>query len=283
MNRTTLFAYLRRLPFGGRLSTAQVSGVETILNIWLTLGHTDLRWLAYILATAFHETGGTMQPVRETLAASDARAVANLDRAYAAGKLPQVKTPYWRPDASGKSWLGRGFVQLTHRRNYEAASRLTGVDLVANPGRAMEPDIAAKILVEGMSAGLFTGRRLADYFGSAADDPAGARRIVNGTDKAQLIASYHRAILDALKAASADAVPGDVPAALAVPDDTPAGKSATAYLAAIAPAAGGVAVPLVTGINNAYALVFALALLGVSALVAVMFASGRLTIRRGAA
>lgn len=283
MNRTTLFAYLRRSPFGGRLSTAQVRGVEVILSAWATLGLTDLRWLAYILATAFHETAGTMAPVRETLAKSDANAIAALDRAYAAGRLKQVKTPYWRLDRDGKSWLGRGFVQLTHKRNYEAAGRMVGVDLVANPSKAMDLEIAARILVEGMIAGLFTSRKLADYFSATADDPAGARKIVNGTDKASLIATYYRAILDALKAADDDDAPADAVAALAMPDDKPAGQSGTAWLAAIAPAAGGVAVPLVGGINNVHALIFGLALLALSGVIVAMFASGRWSINRGAA
>lgn len=283
MNRTTLFAYLRRSPFGGRLTTAQVRGVETILDAWLATGYTDMRWLAYILATAFHETAATMQPVRETLASSDAKAIAILDKAFSTGRLKQVKTPYWRLDGDGKSWLGRGYVQLTHKRNYVAASPLAGVDLVAHPEQAMQPDVAARILIGGMVAGTFTGRRLSHYFSSTADDPAGARAIVNGTDKAKLIATYHRAILDALKAAEEDDAPADAAAALAVPDDKPASQSAPAYLAALGPAAGGVAVPLIGGINNVYALIFGLALLAVSGVVVSMFASGRWSINRGAA
>jgi len=49
-----------------------------------------------------------------------------------------VKTPSWRPDTEGRSWLGRGLVQRTHKRNYEAMSKVTGIDLVGDPSRAME-------------------------------------------------------------------------------------------------------------------------------------------------
>ena len=283
MNRTTLFAYLRRSPFGGRLSTAQVRGVETILAVWATTAQTDIRWLAYILATAFHETAATMQPVRETLASSDTKAISILDRAFAAGKLPTVKTPYWRRDKAGKSWLGRGFIQLTHEANYRAASKAAGIDLVADPAKAMDADVAARVLVLGMIAGLFTGKRLADYFSDAKDDPVGARRIVNGTDKASLIATYYRAILDALKAADESDAPADAMAALAVPDDKPATQSGTAWLAVAAPAAGGVAAPLIGGINNVHALIFSLALLALSGVIVAMFASGRWSINRGGA
>lgn len=283
MNRTTLFAYLRRSPFGGRLTTAQVRGVEIILKVWEATGLTDLRFLAYILATAFHETAATMLPVRETLAPNDAKAIAILDRAFAAGRLSQVKSPYWRLDKDGKSWLGRGFVQLTHRKNYERASRLVGVDLVANPALAMDIEIAARILVEGMIAGLFTGRKLDDFFNVMDDDPEGARRIINRTDKAKLIASHYAAILGALKAASQDAAPVDALPALAMPDDKPAGQSVSAYLAGGGTIASGVIAPLLGGMDNLYSLLFGLALLTIGGVVVGMFASGRWSINRGAA
>ena len=283
MNRTTLFAYLRRSPFGGRLTTAQVRGVEIILKVWEATGLTDLRFLAYILATAFHETAATMLPVRETLAPNDAKAIAILDRAFAAGRLSQVKSPYWRLDKDEKSWLGRGFVQLTHRKNYERASRLVGVDLVANPALAMDVEIAARILVEGMIAGLFTGRKLDDFFNVMDDDPEGARRIINGTDKAKLIASHYAAILGALKAASQDAAPVDALPALAVPDDKPAGQSVSAYIAGGGTIVSGVIAPLLGGMDNLYSLLFGLALLTIGGVVVGMFASGRWSINRGAA
>ena len=40
--------------------------MSTILNEWEeNLPNADDRWLAYMLATAFHETARTMQPIRE--------------------------------------------------------------------------------------------------------------------------------------------------------------------------------------------------------------------------
>jgi predicted chitinase len=155
--------------------------------------------LAYVLATAFHVTAATMQPVRETLANTDQSAVARLESAYAAGRLRTVKTPYWRYDADGRTWLGRGLVQLTHRRNYQKMSELTGIDLVAAPHRAMEMDVAVKILIEGMRAGSFTGRRLGDYFDAGKSDWVGARKIINGNDRAALVAGYAKAFAAALR------------------------------------------------------------------------------------
>lgn len=202
--RRIFFDRVRKSLFSGRLSGHQVEGLNAILDGWAGLaesvreaaGGDDA--LAYMLATAFHETAATMQPVRETLARSDAEAIVRLERAFAAGRLSSVKTPYWRPDAKGRTWLGRGFVQLTHRRNYEAMSALTGVDLVFEPARAMEMQVAVSILIHGMRAGTFTGRGLGDHFGNGRADWIGARKIINGTDRAELVAGYAGAFRRAL-------------------------------------------------------------------------------------
>lgn len=202
INRLFFFDYLRGGLFRGRLRASQVAGMAAILDRWEEREQGgDDRWLAYILATAFHETAETMQPVRETLAASDAAAIARLDRAFASGKLTAVKTPYWRPDGDGRSWLGRGFVQLTHRRNYKAMSVLTGVDLLERPERAMEAEVATAILIHGMAGGGFTGGRLSDFFGDRREDWDGARAIINGSDRARLVGGYGRAFHHALVAA----------------------------------------------------------------------------------
>ncbi|MDE1159323.1 MAG: hypothetical protein PW791_13845 [Neorhizobium sp.] len=207
-DRDFFFASLRQSLFAGHLSPAQVEGLTAILDgyerhrtkVSSTVPEAVSRnRLAYIFATAYHETARRMQPVRETLAASDAEAIAILDRAYRNGRLGSVKSPYWRRDSAGRTWLGRGFVQLTHRRNYTALSALTGVDLVEDPARAMEMATAVAILVEGMAAGSFTGRRLADDIAEGRCDFIGARKVINGTDRAALVAAYAKAFAAALQ------------------------------------------------------------------------------------
>jgi len=49
-----------------------------------------------------------------------------------------------------------------------------------------------------MQRGWFTGRRLADYFNPTRGDWVNARRIINGTDKANLVASHAQAYYAAL-------------------------------------------------------------------------------------
>lgn len=212
MNRSVFFDRVRARPFAGSLTQGQVEGLDRLLDEAERIGLSDRGQLAYILATSFHETARRMQPVRETLASSDAAAIRILDAAWKAGKLPWVKTDYWRPDADGKSWLGRGDVQLTWKSNYEKMSILTGVDLVADPSLAMDPAVSAKILFEGMLTGAsgrgdFTGHALETYVAGAKRDFVGARRVVNGTDKAATIAGYATAFLTALDAAGWDAKP----------------------------------------------------------------------------
>lgn len=200
IDRRIVFAGLRNAVFGGRLSRAQVEGVEAVLTRFSARGWADPRWLAYMLATAHHETGGTMQAVRETFAATDDEAVARLERAWRAGKLPTVRMPYWRRDAAGRSYYGRGLVQITHRENYQKMSRVTGLDLVAEPDLALRLDVAATILVVGMTEGLFSGVRLADTFAGTKADWTGARKIVNGTDRAKKIAVTARTFDAAIRA-----------------------------------------------------------------------------------
>lgn len=203
IDRKGFFDGVRGPLYGGRLERAQVAGMTALIDRFEAGGGTygetgDRRFLAYMLATAHHETGGRMQPVRETFAASDDTAIARLDRAFAEGRLPQVSAPYWRRDADGRTWLGRGLVQITHRRNYERLSSLIGVDLVQRPERAMEMAVSVEILVVGMLRGAFTGRRLADCFSPGRADWIGARRIINGLDRAERVAGYGRAFFAAL-------------------------------------------------------------------------------------
>ncbi len=60
--------------------------------------------------------------------------------------------------------------------------------------------MAATILVVGMTEGLFSGVRLADVFAGSKADWTGARKIVNGTDRAKKIAVTARIFDAAIRA-----------------------------------------------------------------------------------
>jgi hypothetical protein len=174
-------------------------------------------------------TGSTMQPVRETFATSDAVAKARLTKAWKAGKLPGVKRDYW----SG-GFFGRGYVQLTHKENYAKAGKALGIDLVSDPSKAMIPEIAAAILVRGMMEGWFTGKKLADY----PNDFVESRRIVNGTDRAALIAGYAYQFLQAIETAD-KASRG--PEHASVEPEASAARGAVGWAILILSAIGGIA------------------------------------------
>lgn len=270
LNRDTFFAYARRAPFGGRLTQAQVDGVNEIFDAWneCAAPGDDLRQLAYVLATAYHETGGRMEPVREGFATSDA-----------AARRILAKRPYAKPDAkTGHAYYGRGYVQITWGENYRRLGSRLGIDLYNKPDKALEPATAAKLLVVGMLEGLYTNRRLSDYFSGTVSDPKGARKIINGVDKASLIAGHYEAFLGALKAADeATPQPADVKPVDSAPDAPALATDKTTW-GAFTGFVGAAGAGILGAIDSPYALgAFAIVALG-----AVLFLTGRLEIRRKA-
>lgn len=147
---------------------------------------------AYALATTWHETAKTMLPIEE----------------YGKGKNRTYGT--WYENSKGELYsfmdgnkrtaylqsmyphlyYGRGYVQLTWFANYRLASDKLGHDFLHNPDDVMKPEYAIQILTEGMKQGWFTGRKLSDYINQSKKDYLNARRIINGMDKADLIADY---------------------------------------------------------------------------------------------
>ena len=191
-DRRRFFRSVRESIFRGRLSRQQVAGMEALLTAWEREWRMqDMRHLAYCLATAWHETAHTMQPVRETLAKSDRQAIARL-RKWARKLGPwsrQTVLEYARVHSdTGKAYFGRGYVQLTWRRNYRRLGERLDIDLVHRPELALRPDIAARILYCGMIEGLFTGRKLREFIRGDHCDYVAARQTVNGLDRARLIA-----------------------------------------------------------------------------------------------
>jgi predicted chitinase len=104
------------------------------------------------------------------------------------------------------AFYGRGFIQITWVGNYARMSVILGVDFVNNPELAADPKHAADIMWEGMIRGLFTGKSLADYISEGSVDYKGARRIVNGTDKDDLIAEYAAIFEKALRSVKGDQI-----------------------------------------------------------------------------
>lgn len=185
----------------GRLSSSQVQGFEATFNEWEKWVSenridNDVRKLSYILATDWHEGGGTMQPIKEK-----------------GGNAYFIKL-YWTNQKKAKelgnlsaqdavNYCGKGKPQLTGRNNYRKMGKILGLPLEQNPDLMFNMEVATKVMFEGMLKGKsfkgdFTGKSLEDYFNKTTNDPVNARRIINGTDKAKLIAGYYEEFLDSI-------------------------------------------------------------------------------------
>lgn len=190
IDRAKFFAGIRNGPFPGRLTDDQVRGTTATLDAFETRGPLPLPFQSYMLATEFHETAHTMLPIEEY--------------GHGRGRVYGKPTGPWHC-----IYDGRGDVQLTWEANYiHATKRLRelgvigdDIDLDRSPELAMRPDIAAAIMIAGMVEGWFTKFKLNDYFNDKTNDPVRARKIINGLDKADTIANYHRQFYAAITAA----------------------------------------------------------------------------------
>jgi len=165
----------------GPLKQSQVDGISSILNcLEGDEAVSKVEWAAYMFATVKHETAGTYQPIEE----------------YGKGKGRK----YGIRSANGKTYYGRGYVQLTWEANYSTMGKYVKQDLVAHPEKALDPSVAYSIMSIGMRKGLFTGKKLGDYIKEGVTDYKNARRIINGMDCAELIAKYATKFEGILKA-----------------------------------------------------------------------------------
>lgn len=184
--------------FGRSIEQDEVDGCNAILKACGTAGF-PLADAAYTLATVLHETAGTMQPIKEYGGKAYFFRMYDKD-----GARPGVARELGNSErGDGVRFHGRGFVQITGRRNYAKAGEALGIDLVGNPDLALEMDTAAEILVRGMAEGWFTSRDLDDFLprdGEATGEQfSRARLVVNGRDRAAKIAREARDFQTALR------------------------------------------------------------------------------------
>lgn len=146
--------------------------VELLVRTALEYGVTDRRQIAYIVATAQHET--------DNFATS---------REYD-GPNQAIRNGY----GGGENYYGRGYVQVTHDRNYDRMATTLGDPRIRdNPDIvAQESALGAQTTVVGMARGLYTGVGLDRYINSQNADYTDARAVVNGTDRAAHIAGLAR-------------------------------------------------------------------------------------------
>lgn len=166
-----------------KFTDKQKEGIEDLVWESVKQGITIKEQIAYILATAWHETAQTMQPISEY--GSD-----KYLSKYDTGKLAKDLGNTSDADGDGILYKGRGYVMITGKANYDKFSKILDIDLIKNPEKAKEPQIAAQIAVYGMIHGSFTTKKLSDYITLNKADYLNARRIINSQDKAVTIQGY---------------------------------------------------------------------------------------------
>ena len=145
---------------------------------------TDVRQIAYILATIKHETANTYQPITEL--GSDEM----LEKRYGLRKDLGNTEP-----GDGSLYKGRGYISLVGKRNYQKMNVAldlvnTDNDLVLYPEKALDPLIAYRILAYGMKTGYFTGKKLSDFITDEKTDYLQARLTNSSLGPARRIAGY---------------------------------------------------------------------------------------------
>ena len=185
----------------GKLSESQVSAFNHIVSAIDADKSISYPQAAYMLATAWHETAARMLPIEEYGQGKNRTYGTwyrnSKDQLYSF--KDGSKTTAYLSDDYPHLYYGRGYVQLTWYFNYENASKKIGVDFLNNPDLVMNKNHAVKIMIQGMKDGWFTGKKLSDYINQSKKDYEGARRIINGTDKAKLIAGYAETFEKALR------------------------------------------------------------------------------------
>ncbi len=179
--------------FDGALTQEQVDGLNQLVDEGI-LREVPKAQLAYILATTFHETARTMLPIKEYGGPAYFHRMYDIE-----GARPHVARALGNLEpGDGVKFAGRSYVQTTGRYNYERMGARIGVNLIDNPDRALEVPVALKLLFVGMLEGLYTGKKLGQYINETKTDYRNARRVVNGMDRANLIAGYAKAFRKAL-------------------------------------------------------------------------------------
>lgn len=201
IDRARFFAGYRQAF--GPLRQDQVDGLNVLLGLIDDDPFPDTRWIAYLQATIKHECDDTWRPIGE----HGVRAY--FDKYEPGTRLGKILGNTHPGD--GVLFRGRGYSQLSGRANYARLGALLGVDLIGRPALALVPVHAYRIACIGMAKGLFTGVGLGHFINAERCDYVGARRVVNGVDRAELIAGYARAFETILVAAGSSESPIPVP------------------------------------------------------------------------
>lgn len=202
----------------GPFSTEQFNGLQRLIEYINTDKHiTDSRWVAYILATIYHECARTWQPIKEK--GHREYFIKRYGSQTKVGKSLGNDTP-----EEGAIYHGRAYVQTTGESNYEMAEKvlrseypevverfekrtgkkfdLTAGDQpndMADPDNLLDAEIAYYAMSVSVRKGLYTGVGLGRFINGAKCDFINARKVINGLDCAAAVADYAAKFLTCLQ------------------------------------------------------------------------------------
>lgn len=216
MNRAAFYKALRDGDLYNSIRQSTVSALEIILND-AEAHHTPIDHIAYQMATAYHEVGPDLIPIRENLTYTSA---ARIRQVFGAKRFPSLASaqPYVRQPQKlankvyngrygnatngndGWNYRGGGLAQTTFKDNYRKVGEACGYDLVRQPELILNSQVAAIALCAAMRDGIYTGRKLSDY---KTGDYYNMRDIINADKKANgnEIANYAKSFEKALRMA----------------------------------------------------------------------------------
>ena len=180
INKVDFYKRIREVGLFKTLTNDQVKSIDSILFECERQGVTDLRQVAYVLATPYHECYNPKHP--ET----------RITPIIEFGGEKYLKSKKYYP------YVARGFSGLTWDYNYKKEGTRLGLDLINNPDLILDIPVAANSHVYCMVHGSYTGKKLSDYINDQKCDFAGARKIINGTDKKDEIAAIAQKFLSCL-------------------------------------------------------------------------------------
>jgi hypothetical protein len=182
----------------GKLNAAKVNSIDFLLTKFDESFVFDSKAkIAYAFATIKRETAETYAPVMEGYWITTNRTTKLYN--YYANHNPGALGTIFPNGKTGKNYLGRGFVQITHNFNYSKLGTALSIPLLANPELALEAENAFKIMEYGMANGSFTGKKLSNYFTDNGYDFYNARKMINGLDAATEIANSAKIFFKAIK------------------------------------------------------------------------------------
>lgn len=161
--------------------------------------------IAYMLATAKLETGHTFDPVEEANWLSWSVRKNYFEEMYDPilgkneNRRKMARDNENTTQGDGEKYFGRGYVQLTWKKNYRKMQEKFKVDLINKRENALNHELAIKIMIYGSEQGIFTGAKLSTFINDSKKDYYNARRVINGTDEAAKIEGYAEKIEKCLK------------------------------------------------------------------------------------